>query len=169
MAWGGGLGPWVWDVDADPGAPHTRLPYTRPNPIHPHPNPSTPAPSRTTAQQPPSLASPPHPSSTLPLLPSSPPSPPPTPRPAPPLLTPTATPRPHGPRPLPLPLQDVEGLPASSLALAAQQASREGHAGASPEAGPWLFTLDFPSYFPVLTHAKNRALREEMYRWGAGP
>lgn len=27
-----------------------------------------------------------------------------------------------------------------------------------------LFTLDFPSYFPVMTHAKNRALREEMYR-----
>lgn len=30
-----------------------------------------------------------------------------------------------------------------------------------------LFTLDFPSYFPVMTHAKNRALREEMYRCAA--
>ena len=30
-----------------------------------------------------------------------------------------------------------------------------------------LFTLDFPSYFPVMTHAKNRGLREEMYRCAA--
>jgi oligopeptidase A len=59
---------------------------------------------------------------------------------------------------------DVEGLPESALALAAQQAAKEGHEGATPESGPWLFTLDFPSYFPVMTHAKNRALREEMYR-----
>ena len=27
-----------------------------------------------------------------------------------------------------------------------------------------MFTLDFPSYYPVLTHCKNRALREEMYK-----
>lgn len=38
----------------------------------------------------------------------------------------------------------------------AAQAAKEGHEGATPEAGPWLFTLDFPSYFPVMTHAKNR-------------
>ncbi|EFJ49660.1 hypothetical protein VOLCADRAFT_104239 [Volvox carteri f. nagariensis] len=59
---------------------------------------------------------------------------------------------------------DVAGLPATSLGLAAQQAAREGHEGATPENGPWLITLDFPSYFPVMTHAKNRALREELYR-----
>ena len=29
-----------------------------------------------------------------------------------------------------------------------------------------LFTLDFPSYYPVMTHCKNRVLREEMYRCG---
>ncbi|KAG1679836.1 hypothetical protein FOA52_012749 [Chlamydomonas sp. UWO 241] len=58
---------------------------------------------------------------------------------------------------------DVDGLPASALGLAAQQAKGKGHAGATAEAGPWLFTLDFPSYMPVLTHCKNRALREEMY------
>ena len=51
---------------------------------------------------------------------------------------------------------EVEGLPESALALAAQQAAKEGHAGATAEAGPWLFTLDFPSFFPVMTHAKNR-------------
>lgn len=62
---------------------------------------------------------------------------------------------------------DVAGLPATSLGLAAQQAAREGHEGATAESGPWLVTLDFPSYFPVMTHAKNRALREEVYRWDA--
>jgi len=61
--------------------------------------------------------------------------------------------------------EEVEGLPATALALAAQQAAKDGGApGATAEAGPWLFTLDFPSYFPVMTHAKNRGLREEMYR-----
>jgi len=46
-------------------------------------------------------------------------------------------------------------------------ACTQGHEGASADAGPWLFTLDFPSYYPVMTHAKNRALREEMYRWAS--
>ena len=41
---------------------------------------------------------------------------------------------------------------------------KEGHEGATPESGPWLFTLDMPSLIPVLTHSKNRALREELYR-----
>jgi oligopeptidase A len=40
----------------------------------------------------------------------------------------------------------VEGLPATALGLAAQQAKGAGHEGATPEDGPWLFTLDFPSY-----------------------
>lgn len=60
--------------------------------------------------------------------------------------------------------EDVDGLPESALGLAAQTAVKEGHEGATPEAGPWVFTLDFPSYFPVMTHAKNRDLREEMYK-----
>lgn len=30
--------------------------------------------------------------------------------------------------------------------------------------GPWVFTLDIPSYMPILTHCKNRGLREEFYR-----
>jgi len=59
---------------------------------------------------------------------------------------------------------DVEGLPASALGLAAQTAKKEGHEAATPENGPWVFTLDFPSYFAVITHAKNRGLREELYR-----
>lgn len=50
----------------------------------------------------------------------------------------------------------VEGLPKSALELAAQQAKTEGEADATAEKGPWLFTLDFPSFFPVITHSKNR-------------
>lgn len=61
-------------------------------------------------------------------------------------------------------VSELEGLPPTALGLAAQQARSAGHDKATAEAGPWLLTLDFPSYYPVMTHAKNRALREEMYR-----
>lgn len=44
-----------------------------------------------------------------------------------------------------------------------QTAKREGHPDSTPEAGPWMFTLDIPSLMPVLQHAKSRALREELY------
>ncbi len=50
----------------------------------------------------------------------------------------------------------LEGLPQSALELAAQQAKDEGETEATAEKGPWLFTLDFPSFFPVITHSKNR-------------
>jgi len=60
--------------------------------------------------------------------------------------------------------KDVAGLPPSALALAAQTAAAKGHPDATPEAGPWAFTLDIPSYQAVQMHAQNRPLREEMYR-----
>jgi oligopeptidase A len=50
----------------------------------------------------------------------------------------------------------LTGLPDSAKAMAAQMAEREEKVG-------WLFTLDFPSYLPVMTYADNRELREEMY------
>lgn len=59
---------------------------------------------------------------------------------------------------------DIDGLPPSALALASQTAKTEGHENSTPEEGPWVFTLDIPSYLPVLTHCKSRVLREEMYR-----
>ena len=34
--------------------------------------------------------------------------------------------------------------------------AKEEHPDATEEAGPWLFTLDFPSYMPIMTHATNR-------------
>jgi oligopeptidase A len=51
---------------------------------------------------------------------------------------------------------ELQGLPDSAKAMAAQSAERENLDG-------WLFTLDFPSYLPVMTYADNRQLREEMY------
>lgn len=48
--------------------------------------------------------------------------------------------------------EEVEGLPKSALALMAQQARGKGHESATPEEGPWLVTLDVPSYLPVQVH-----------------
>ncbi|MBQ0756644.1 MAG: oligopeptidase A [Amphritea sp.] len=50
----------------------------------------------------------------------------------------------------------LDGLPASALAGAKQLAEGKGEEG-------WLITLDFPSYFAVITYADNRALRRELY------
>jgi len=58
----------------------------------------------------------------------------------------------------------VEGLPETARALTAQQAAAAGHKGATAEAGPWLVTLDAPVFTPVMTHAADRALREDVYR-----
>ncbi|MCF2862190.1 oligopeptidase A [Pseudoalteromonas sp. Cnat2-41] len=52
--------------------------------------------------------------------------------------------------------QQLAGLPESAKALAAQTAQ-------SKELEGWLFTLDIPSYLPIMTHADNRELREEAY------
>ncbi|MDP2560477.1 oligopeptidase A [Psychrobium sp. 1_MG-2023] len=51
----------------------------------------------------------------------------------------------------------LSGLPQSAID-AAQAAAQE------KEQQGYLFTLDIPSYLPVLTYADNRSLREEMYR-----
>jgi oligopeptidase A len=59
---------------------------------------------------------------------------------------------------------DVAGLPESALSLAAQTARAEGEASATPEAGPWVITLDYPSYLPFLKYAENRDLREKVYK-----
>ncbi|KAG7608776.1 Peptidase M3A/M3B catalytic domain [Arabidopsis suecica] len=60
--------------------------------------------------------------------------------------------------------KEIEGLPPSALGLFAQAAVSKGHETATADTGPWLITLDAPSYLPVMQHAKNRALREEVYR-----
>lgn len=52
--------------------------------------------------------------------------------------------------------KQLQGLPESAIALARQNAKQAGKSG-------WLFSLEFPSYFPVMTYADDRNLREEMY------
>ncbi|MCM1984204.1 M3 family metallopeptidase [Lyngbya confervoides] len=59
---------------------------------------------------------------------------------------------------------EVAGLPESALSLAAQMARAEGHEAATAETGPWLITLDFPSFGPFMQHAQRRDLREKLYR-----
>jgi oligopeptidase A len=50
----------------------------------------------------------------------------------------------------------LAGMPQTAKDLARQTAEQRGAAG-------WLLTLDFPSYYPVLTYADDRALRRELY------
>lgn len=59
---------------------------------------------------------------------------------------------------------EIDGLPPSALSLAAQTARSEGIEEATPENGPWIFTLDYPSYLPFMKYATNSELREKIYR-----
>jgi len=62
---------------------------------------------------------------------------------------------------------DTRGLPASFLSLAAQsfnQRHPEAARKATAEKGPWLVTLDYPSYVPFMENCQNRNLREKLYR-----
>ncbi|WP_429106055.1 oligopeptidase A [Aeromonas allosaccharophila] len=51
---------------------------------------------------------------------------------------------------------ELAGLPDSVRAAARQMAELKGKEG-------WLFTLDIPSYLPVMMYSDNRELRAEMY------
>jgi oligopeptidase A len=59
---------------------------------------------------------------------------------------------------------EVNGLPASLLSLAAQSARDAGEENATAENGPWRITLDFPSYGPFMQHSTRRDLREKLYK-----
>ncbi|WP_448564844.1 oligopeptidase A [Thalassotalea ganghwensis] len=54
--------------------------------------------------------------------------------------------------------QELAGLPDSAKESAAQCAKEHEKSG-------WLFTLDIPSYLPVMMYCDNRELREKLY-WG---
>ncbi|GHA13859.1 oligopeptidase A [Oceanisphaera arctica] len=53
--------------------------------------------------------------------------------------------------------KQLAGLPESALAAAKAQAEAR-------ELDGWLFTLDIPSYLPVMMYADDATLREELYR-----
>lgn len=52
--------------------------------------------------------------------------------------------------------KDLAGLPDTAREAAAQTAREQQKDG-------WVFTLDFPSYSPFMSHADNRELRRQMY------
>ena len=54
--------------------------------------------------------------------------------------------------------KDLDGLPEGAISGAAQSAKDK------KLDGKWVFTLDKPSMIPFLQYAKNRALREKIYR-----
>ena len=51
----------------------------------------------------------------------------------------------------------LKGIPKDILDMAKEKATNIKKDG-------WLFTLDFPSYIPVLQYAENRELREQLYK-----
>jgi oligopeptidase A len=55
---------------------------------------------------------------------------------------------------------DLAGLPDDVKQAAKALAEKEGKTG-------WMFSLHFPSYYPILQFADNRALRETIYRANA--
>ena len=54
--------------------------------------------------------------------------------------------------------QDLDGLPEGAIEAAAHLAETKG------KKGQWIFNLHYPSYAPFSTYAKNRSLREKMWR-----
>lgn len=52
---------------------------------------------------------------------------------------------------------DLDGLPEGIKEAAAQIAEEKD------QPGKWAFTLDYPSYIPTMTYAKNRTLRETLF------
>ena len=60
--------------------------------------------------------------------------------------------------------QRVAGVPAPMLELAAKTAREDGAQDADARAGPWHFVVNGPNYVAIIQNAKERSLREEIYR-----
>jgi oligopeptidase A len=62
---------------------------------------------------------------------------------------------------------DLAGIPADAIEAAAEAAKEAGlaaQAGSENKKTGYKFSLQFPSYMPVLQYGENRALRETLYR-----
>lgn len=57
-------------------------------------------------------------------------------------------------------LDELKGVPDEAIASMSEQAKNDGIDG-------YKITLQFPSYFPIMQYADNRALRERIYRANA--
>ena len=60
--------------------------------------------------------------------------------------------------------EEIDGLPDSLLSLAAQAARNAGEENATSEDGPWVITLDYPSYIPFMKYSTRSELREKLYK-----
>lgn len=59
----------------------------------------------------------------------------------------------------------IAGLPASFLRFSSQSYRiAKKNQESTPETGPWLVTLDAPSYVPFMEYSERRDLREKLYR-----
>lgn len=52
--------------------------------------------------------------------------------------------------------EELSGIPSTALASARATAEAKGLSG-------WVFTLDFPSYYAIMSYADNRSLRQTFY------
>lgn len=62
---------------------------------------------------------------------------------------------------------DAEGLPESLRAMASanfNEHKEECDDEGTPEAGPWRFTLEGPSFVAFMQHCRNQDLRQQIYR-----
>ena len=60
--------------------------------------------------------------------------------------------------------EDVLGLPQGARQLAAQVYGQAFEQEESAETGPWLITLEQPSFVPFMEYSERRDLRERLYR-----
>nr|XP_005990911.1 PREDICTED: probable cytosolic oligopeptidase A [Latimeria chalumnae] len=58
----------------------------------------------------------------------------------------------------------VEGIPETARRLLANNAVAGTDRSSDPEKGPWMVTLDDPSYDVVMKHSQDRQLRERLFR-----
>ncbi|MEM9019518.1 MAG: M3 family metallopeptidase [Planctomycetota bacterium] len=61
---------------------------------------------------------------------------------------------------------DAEGWPKTLKTIAAQSynEAKKPETEATPDAGPWRITLDYPSFVPFLEHSRNRGQREQVHK-----
>ncbi len=58
---------------------------------------------------------------------------------------------------------DTEGWPDTLRHLSAVSYAKKNNTRPNPQNGPWLITLDSPSYLPFMQHCRNRELRFKVY------
>ncbi len=59
--------------------------------------------------------------------------------------------------------KDTEGWPDMLKILASVSYAKKNNTKPNPQHGPWLITLDGPSYLPFMQHCRNRELRFKVY------